>query len=93
MTTIILQCNNLSQVHLSVFLQAENSMTGRAYMQEVLTKVWLKSIKKQVSYWTNKYALKMKENGVRSMIAKNLGSMIVGTIKIDQELRAKINIW
>ena len=27
-------------------LQAENSMTGRAYMGEVLTQVWLKSVKK-----------------------------------------------
>ena len=27
-------------------LQAENSMTGRACMGEVLTQVWLKSVKK-----------------------------------------------
>ena len=38
MGTISLQCNSLSQIHSS---QAENSMTGRAYMGE-----GLKSIKK-----------------------------------------------
>ena len=37
-----LQCNSLSQV----CTQAENSMTGRGYMGEVLIEVWLKSIKK-----------------------------------------------
>ena len=46
MVTINLQCNSLSQINLSVFLQAENIMTGRAYMGEVLIKLWLKSIKK-----------------------------------------------
>ena len=35
-------------------LQAENGMTDRAYMGEVLTQVWLKSIKKWVSYLTKK---------------------------------------
>ena len=35
-------------------LQAENSMTDRAYMGEVLTQVWLKFIKKWVSYLTKK---------------------------------------
>ena len=39
---ISLQCNGPSQTH----LQTENSMTGRAYMGEVLTQVWLKSVKK-----------------------------------------------
>ena len=34
MATISLQCNNLS--HKFYFLQAENSMTGREYMEEVL---------------------------------------------------------
>ena len=29
-------------------------MTGRVYIGEVLNQVWLKSIKKWVSYWTNK---------------------------------------
>ena len=29
-----------------LILQAENSMTGRVYMGEVLIQVWLKSIKK-----------------------------------------------
>ena len=46
METINLQCNSLSQMHSSVLLQAENSMTGRAYMGEVLIQVWLKSMKK-----------------------------------------------
>ena len=46
MATINLQCNNLSQIHSNVFLQAENSMTGRAYIGEVLIHVWLKSIEK-----------------------------------------------
>ena len=44
-----LQCNGLSQnlIHSSAYvLQAENNMAGRAYMGEVLTKVWLKSVKK-----------------------------------------------
>ena len=40
--TISLQCNGLSQC----LLQAENTMTGRAYIGEVLTQVWLKSVKK-----------------------------------------------
>ena len=42
MVTVNLQCNSPSQI----ILQAENGMTGRAYMGEVLIKVWLKSIKK-----------------------------------------------
>ena len=46
MVTVNLQCNSLSQINSSVVLQAENSMTGRAYMGEVLINVWLKSIKK-----------------------------------------------
>ena len=47
METISLQCNGLSQIHSSIYvLQAENSMTGRAYIGEVLTQVWLKSVKK-----------------------------------------------
>ena len=29
--------------YIQVFFQAESSMTGRAYMGEVLTQVWLKS--------------------------------------------------
>ena len=43
MAIISLQCYSLSQIHL---LQAENSMTGRAYMGEALVQVWLKSVKK-----------------------------------------------
>ena len=42
MATIILQCNHFSQC----LLQAEISMIGRAYMGEVLTQIWLKSITK-----------------------------------------------
>ena len=42
MATINLECNSLSQIHSSVFLQAENSMTIRAYMGEVLIQVWRK---------------------------------------------------
>ena len=53
METISLQCNGLSQIHSSL-LQAENSTTGRAYIGEVLTQVWLKSVKKCVSYSTYK---------------------------------------
>ena len=34
---------------------AESSMAGRAYMGEVLTQVWLKSIKKWVSYLIKKW--------------------------------------
>ena len=45
MTTINLQCNSPSQIHSSVF-QTDNSMTGRAYMKEVLIQIWLKSMKK-----------------------------------------------
>ena len=41
-------------------LQAENSMTGRAYMGEVLTQVWLKSVKKWVSYSTYKWMHKKR---------------------------------
>ena len=35
-------------------------MTGRAYMGEVLTQVWLKSIKKWVSYLTKKWTHKKR---------------------------------
>ena len=47
MATIDLQCNSLSQKHSGVYvLQAENSMTDRGSMREVLIQVWLKSIMK-----------------------------------------------
>ena len=47
MAIISLQCNSLSQIHSSAYiLQAENNMTGRGWMGEVLIQVWLKSIKK-----------------------------------------------
>ena len=46
MVTVNLQCNSPSQLNSSAFLQAENGMTGRAYMGEMLIKIWLKSIKK-----------------------------------------------
>ena len=44
MTTINLQCNSPSQIH-QVFT-SENSMTGGAYMVEVLIQIRLKSMKK-----------------------------------------------
>ena len=40
---ISLHCNSHTFKYL---LQAENSMTSRAYMGEVLIQVWVKSIKK-----------------------------------------------
>ena len=47
MTTISLQCNGHSEIRtLKCLLQAENNMTGRACMGEVLIQVWLKSVKK-----------------------------------------------
>ena len=47
MTTINLQCNSPSQIHsIKCLLQTDNSMTGRAYIGEVLIQIWLKSIKK-----------------------------------------------
>ena len=42
-------------------LRTENSMTGRAYMGEVLIHVWLKSITKWVSYLTNKWMHKKRK--------------------------------
>ena len=48
METINLQCNSPSQIYtFKCLLQAKNSMTGRAYMGEVLIQIWLKS---RVSY-------------------------------------------
>ena len=44
MVTVNLQCNSTNKF--KCFLRAENGMTGRAYIGEVLIKVWLKSIKK-----------------------------------------------
>ena len=46
MATINLQCNSPSQIHSSVLLQAENGMTGGAYIGEVLIQIWLRSMKK-----------------------------------------------
>ena len=46
MATFNLQCNSLSQIHSSV-LQAESSMTGRAYIGEMLIHIWLKSMKNE----------------------------------------------
>ena len=46
MATINLQCNSPSQIHSSCLLQTENSMTGGAYMGEVLIQIWLISMKK-----------------------------------------------
>ena len=44
MATISLQCNSLSQIHSNVYFRLK--LIDRAYMGEVLTQVWLKSIKK-----------------------------------------------
>ena len=42
MAIISLQCNNLSQLAtIKCLLQAEDSMTGRAHMGEVLIQIWL----------------------------------------------------
>ena len=43
MATISQQCNSLSKIYSSAYF----SMIGRAYMGEMLTQVWLKSIKKE----------------------------------------------
>ena len=44
MATISLQCNSLAFSNtFKCLLQAENSMTGRAYMGEVLIQVWLRN--------------------------------------------------
>ena len=50
MATINLQCKSLSQIHSNAYNQAENNMTGKAYMKEALKQVCLKSITKRVSY-------------------------------------------
>ena len=44
----LLACSVIASLkYIQLFiLQAENSMTGRAYMGEALVQVWLKSIKK-----------------------------------------------
>ena len=47
MVTVNLQCNSLSEINSSAFYRLKVvRMTGRAYMGEVLIKVWVKSIKK-----------------------------------------------
>ena len=47
MEEINLQCNKLSQTHLSVLFRLKIlRMTGRVYIGEVLNQVWLKSVKK-----------------------------------------------
>ena len=45
MVTVILQCNSYSHTFKCLFL-SENSIADRASIGEVLTQVWLKSIKK-----------------------------------------------
>ena len=44
--TISLQCNGPSQIHSSVYFKLKILMTGRAYIGEVVTQKWLKSVKK-----------------------------------------------
>ena len=47
METFNLQCNSLSQIHSSVYFRLKvRSMTGRAYIGEMLIQIWLKSMKK-----------------------------------------------
>ena len=47
MATFNLQCNSLSQIHSSVYFRLKvYSMTGRAYIGEMLIQIWLKSMKK-----------------------------------------------
>ena len=46
MATFNLQCNSFSQNTFKCLLQAESSMTGRAYIGEMLIQIWLKSMKK-----------------------------------------------
>ena len=43
---IYLHCNSPSQIHLGVYFRLKNSMTGGAYMGDVLKQIWLKSMKK-----------------------------------------------
>ena len=40
----LLACSVMAFPKYKFLLEAENSMTGRAYMGEVLTQVWLKSV-------------------------------------------------
>ena len=72
METISLQCNSRSQIYSS----AENSMTGRAYMGEVLIQVWLRTselLDKQVnaqkeslkSFWGSHKLQQAHKKGMR----------------------------
>ena len=42
--------------YIPVFKLAENSMTGRAYMGEMLTQIWLKSIEMSELFEFEKFA-------------------------------------
>ena len=48
MATINMQCKSISQIHyiLRYLLYAESCLSGRAYVGEVLTQIWLKSMQK-----------------------------------------------
>ena len=47
MATTSLQCISLSQIRtFKRLLQVESTVTGRAYMGEVLIQIWLKSMNK-----------------------------------------------
>ena len=60
MAIISLQCNSLSQIHSSACFKLKIVSTGRGWMGEVLIQVWLKSIKKWVSYWRTKWMHKKR---------------------------------
>ena len=47
METINIQCKSTSQIDLSTYLlYGESCLSGRAYIGEVLIKIWLESMKK-----------------------------------------------
>ena len=67
---ISLQCKSFYQIQLSVYFWLKTFLTGRAYIGEVQIQVWLKSIKKWVSYLdkqmnAQKECLKIKFRGSR----------------------------
>ena len=73
---INLQCNIISQIHSSVYFTI-------AYMGNVLSQVWLKSIKKWLSYLTNRW---IKTSVVQASSHKPMNKM---RWKWNQETRKK----
>ena len=51
--------------YIHCLLQAENTMTGRAYIGEVLTQVWLKSVRTEMSELFDKHVNVQKEKSFR----------------------------